>query len=37
VAQVGGIPESNKEGTLVIALMFGGIVQILEGITENAA
>jgi len=34
VAQVGGIPESNKVGTLVIALMFGGIVQILAGITD---
>lgn len=26
VAQVGAISESNKVGTLVIALMFGGIV-----------
>ena len=34
VAQVGGIPESNKVGTLVIALVFGGIVQILAGITD---
>ena len=34
VAQVGGIPESNKVGTLVIALIFGGIVQILAGITD---
>lgn len=34
VAQVGAIPESNKVGTLVIALMFGGIVQILAGITD---
>jgi succinate-acetate transporter protein len=34
VAQLGGIPESNKVGTLVIALMFGGIVQILAGITD---
>lgn len=34
VAQLGGIPESNKVGTLVIALAFGGIVQILAGITD---
>lgn len=34
VAQVGAISESNKVGTLVIALMFGGIVQILAGITD---
>lgn len=34
VAQLGGIPESNKVGTLVIALIFGGIVQILAGITD---
>lgn len=34
VAQVGAIPESNKVGTLVIALIFGGIVQILAGITD---
>jgi uncharacterized protein len=34
VAQVGGIPESNKIGTLVIALIFGGVVQILAGITD---
>lgn len=34
VAQVGGIPESNKVGTLVIALIFGGLVQILAGITD---
>lgn len=34
VAQLGGIPQSNKVGTLVIALMFGGIVQILAGITD---
>ena len=24
VAQIGGIPDSNKVGTLVIALIFGG-------------
>ncbi len=34
VAQLGIIPESNKVGTLVIALIFGGIVQILAGITD---
>lgn len=34
VAQLGGIPESNKVGTLVIALIFGGVVQILAGITD---
>jgi hypothetical protein len=34
VAQLGGIPESNKVGTLVIALIFGGLVQILAGITD---
>jgi len=34
VAQIGWIPESNKVGMLVIALMFGGVVQILAGITD---
>lgn len=34
VAQLGGVPESNKVGTLVIALIFGGVVQILAGITD---
>lgn len=34
VAQTGVIPESSKVGTLVIALIFGGIVQILAGITD---
>jgi uncharacterized protein len=33
-AQLGIIPESNRIGTLVIALMFGGVVQILAGITD---
>ncbi|HJU05840.1 MAG TPA: acetate uptake transporter [Nitrospiraceae bacterium] len=32
--QVGIIPESDLIGTLVIALAFGGIVQILAGITD---
>ena len=34
VAQLGGIPEQDRIGTLVIALAFGGIVQILAGITD---
>ena len=34
VAQMGFIPPSDKVGTLVIALVFGGIVQILAGITD---
>ena len=34
VAQMGAIPQSNIIGTLVIALIFGGIVQILAGITD---
>ena len=34
VAQLGGIPEQDRVGTLVIALAFGGIVQILAGITD---
>lgn len=34
VAQIGGIPESNAVGTLVIALIFGGVVQIMAGITD---
>ena len=34
VAQLGGIPEQDRVGTLVIALIFGGIVQILAGMTD---
>lgn len=34
VAQLGWIPEENKIGVLVIALVFGGIVQILAGVTD---
>jgi uncharacterized protein len=34
VAQLGGIPESDRVGVLVIALVFGGVVQILAGITD---
>ncbi|MGH7257320.1 MAG: GPR1/FUN34/YaaH family transporter [Nitrospiraceae bacterium] len=33
-AQLGGIPESDEVGTLVIALIVGGVVQILAGITD---
>ncbi|MBA0915529.1 MAG: hypothetical protein ITD36_08400 [Nitrospira sp.] len=33
-AQLGLIPERDHIGTLVIALAFGGIVQILAGITD---
>ena len=33
-AQIGIIPSSDRVGTLVIALVFGGIVQILAGITD---
>lgn len=34
VAQLGWIPDQDRVGTLVIALAFGGIVQILAGITD---
>jgi uncharacterized protein len=34
LAQVGRIPELDKVGVLVIALVFGGIVQVLAGITD---
>lgn len=34
VAQLGGIPASDRVGILVIALVFGGVVQILAGITD---
>jgi succinate-acetate transporter protein len=34
VAQLGGIPDRDQIGTLVIALAFGGVVQILAGITD---
>ena len=30
VAQLGGIPESDEVGTLVIALIFGGVVQSIS-------
>ncbi|MBA5865583.1 MAG: hypothetical protein GDA67_02675 [Nitrospira sp. CR1.3] len=34
VAQLGWIPVHNKVGALVIALIFGGVVQLLAGITD---
>lgn len=34
LAQVGRIPEVDKVGVLVIALVFGGLVQVLAGITD---
>ncbi len=34
VAQLGGIPDQDRVGTLVIALIFGGFVQILAGMTD---
>jgi len=33
-AQLGGIPDRDIIGTLVIALIFGGFVQILAGMTD---
>jgi uncharacterized protein len=33
-AQVGRIPEADKVGVLVIALVFGGLVQMLAGIAD---
>lgn len=33
-AQVGGIPAVDKVGVLVIALVFGGVVQVLAGIAD---
>ena len=34
MAQVGRIPEADKVGVLVIALVFGGLVQVLAGIAD---
>ena len=34
VAQLGWIPGKNTVGALVIALIFGGVVQLLAGITD---
>lgn len=34
LAQIGWIPESDKIGVLVITLVFGGVVQLLAGITD---
>ena len=33
-AQVGGIPAIDKVGVLVIALVFGGLVQVLAGVAD---
>jgi succinate-acetate transporter protein len=33
-AQVGGIPAIDKAGVLVIALVFGGFVQVLAGVAD---
>ncbi|MFO0774000.1 MAG: acetate uptake transporter [Nitrospiraceae bacterium] len=33
-AQIGWIPDRNRVGALIIALIFGGVVQILAGITD---
>jgi succinate-acetate transporter protein len=34
MAQVGHIPEIDKVGVLVIALVFGGLVQVLAGVAD---
>lgn len=34
MAQVGRIPEADKIGVLVIALVFGGLVQLLAGVAD---
>lgn len=34
MAQVGQIPEADKVGVLVIALVFGGLVQVLAGVAD---
>jgi len=34
LAQVGPIPETDKVGVIVIALIFGGLVQVLAGIAD---
>jgi hypothetical protein len=34
LAQLGRIPEADKVGILAIALIFGGLVQVLAGITD---
>src|SRR5512135_2699339 len=34
LAQIGRIPDVDKVGVLVIALVFGGLVQVLAGITD---
>lgn len=34
LAQIGRIPEVDKVGVLVIALVFGGVVQVLAGVAD---
>lgn len=34
MAQVGGIPEMDRVGVVVIALVFGGLVQVLAGVAD---
>jgi succinate-acetate transporter protein len=34
MAQIGQIPEVDRVGVLVIALVFGGLVQVLAGIAD---
>lgn len=34
MAQIGGIPEVDKVGVLVVALVFGGLVQVLAGVAD---
>lgn len=34
LAQVGRIPETDKVGVIVVALIFGGLVQVLAGIAD---
>jgi len=34
MAQVGQIPEVDKAGVLVVALVFGGLVQVLAGVAD---
>jgi len=34
LAQIGRIPEADKIGVLVVALVFGGLVQVLASITD---
>ena len=34
MAQVGRIPEMDRVGVVVIALVFGGLVQVLAGVAD---